>query len=278
MKKYKKGDRKIYEEIYEGLSYYQTVGEVYHTQRSKHKFQKYLTDALENKKNARVLDIGCYIGTELFMLPKTNSNIKYWGIDVSEGAIDYAKKLAKNRGEKNITFQAIDANKPFPFPKNYFDVVYALELIEHLHEPGKFLAEVHKILKPNGTLILSSPNKKTPLASVISLFPDLLHKWNSIREQDFSRHGDAFAVDSSVWDNEAHISLHNFNEWKPIFKTNKFKVESVDGSSIYGGSRVIGNNPFLLGIIIFLDAVFDLLPLKPYFQMCFVVKLKKDEF
>ncbi len=276
MKKYKKGDRKIYEDIYEGLSYYQTVGEVYHTQRSKQKFQRFLSEELVGIKNPRVLDIGCYIGTELFMLPKANPNIKYWGVDVSSGAIDYAKKLAIKRGEKNITFKAIDANQPFPFPKNYFDAIYALELIEHLHEPQKFLVEVLRILKPRGTLILSSPNKKTPLASLISFFPKLLRSWNKVREQDFSRHGNAFKVDSSVWDNEAHISLHNFNEWKPIFKKGGFKIESVEGSSIYGGSRVIGDNPLLLGLIILMDAFIDKIPVKPYLQMCFVVKLKKD--
>jgi len=45
-----------------------------------------------------------------------------------------------------------------PFENNYFDFVFAGEIIEHLFDSRFFLKEVHRVLKINGYLILSTPN------------------------------------------------------------------------------------------------------------------------
>jgi len=51
-----------------------------------------------------------------------------------------------------------DINDPLPIPNNTADVVVAGEIIEHLINPFRFLLEVRRILKPGGTLVLSTPN------------------------------------------------------------------------------------------------------------------------
>lgn len=96
------------------------------------------------------------------------------------------------------------------------------------------------------------------------------------REQDFKRHGNTTLVNSSVWDNDAHISLWDFSKWKKVLKENGFVSEKVEGSSFFGGSRYISERPFLLGTMIILDSIIDLIPLKPHFQMCMILKLKKN--
>lgn len=50
-------------------------------------------------------------------------------------------------------------NEPIPFPDNYFDVVVYGEVIEHLTEcPTYSLYNIHRVLKDNGILIISTPN------------------------------------------------------------------------------------------------------------------------
>lgn len=60
---------------------------------------------------------------------------------------------------KEITPMTLDLNTRFSqsFEKK-FDVIIAIEIIEHLNSPWEFLNEINKLLKPGGTLILSTPN------------------------------------------------------------------------------------------------------------------------
>lgn len=45
-----------------------------------------------------------------------------------------------------------------PFPDSFFDAIVCVEVIEHLFDPIHALAEMNRGLKPNGILILSTPN------------------------------------------------------------------------------------------------------------------------
>ena len=56
------------------------------------------------------------------------------------------------------TFQTADLEKPFPFPDESFDAVFSTEGIEHLENPFNFLREIHRVLRPGGKLVLTTPN------------------------------------------------------------------------------------------------------------------------
>jgi SAM-dependent methyltransferase len=51
-----------------------------------------------------------------------------------------------------------DLNGHLPFDDTSFDVVFSIEGIEHLEDRYRYLRELHRVLKPNGTLILTTPN------------------------------------------------------------------------------------------------------------------------
>ncbi|MBI4051392.1 MAG: methyltransferase domain-containing protein [Elusimicrobia bacterium] len=56
-------------------------------------------------------------------------------------------------------FKRVDLNVfPYPYPSEYFQVVSALEIIEHLENPRGFLREIFRLLRPGGVLVLSTPN------------------------------------------------------------------------------------------------------------------------
>lgn len=59
---------------------------------------------------------------------------------------------------REVPFQQADFNERLPFADGSFDVVYTIEVVEHMQNAYAFLKEIHRLLKPGGKLILSTPN------------------------------------------------------------------------------------------------------------------------
>jgi SAM-dependent methyltransferase len=93
----------------------------------------------------KVLDVGCGTGALLDQLQSRSTEL--WGLDASQEAL----KFCALRGHKNLL--RADATR-IPFRENYFDVITAIGLIEHLNDDLVFLHEIKRILKPNGILVL----------------------------------------------------------------------------------------------------------------------------
>lgn len=110
----------------------------------------------------RVLDIGCYDGT-IGKLIAQNQNEVY-GIDLSDQAVN----LAKKKGIR--AYQADIEENDLPFPKEFFDVIVAAEIIEHVFDTDGFLEKIREFLKPNGHLILTTPNLATLGRRLLLLF------------------------------------------------------------------------------------------------------------
>src|SRR5690242_14902602 len=68
--------------------------------------------------------------------------------------------------EAKVPLVDADLNEPFPFVDGSFDAVMAIEILEHLENPRRFLRELARVLKPRGAAIVSTPN----LTSVLSRF------------------------------------------------------------------------------------------------------------
>jgi ubiquinone/menaquinone biosynthesis C-methylase UbiE len=107
-------------------------------------------------KNKSVLEVPCGMGWGTSLLKKADSII---GVDISEEAINEAKL---KYGNSRLQFQ-VGSMEKLPFADNSFDIVLCLEGIEHVDENigKKFIAEASRVLKPKGTLLVSSPRHKT---------------------------------------------------------------------------------------------------------------------
>ena len=104
-------------------------------------------------KIGQVLDIGCGSGHGSFVLADKFSNVM--GVDVSPEAISYARL---NWQKPNIEYKEGSGTK-IPYSDNLFDSVVAYEVFEHICDWQKFLAEIKRVLKPNGLVYISTPNK-----------------------------------------------------------------------------------------------------------------------
>jgi len=101
--------------------------------------------------NDCILEVGCSSG--YFTNKLLNKAKKVCGLDVNEEHIDIAKKKYPH-----IAFKAVDADT-LPYDDVSFDVVIMLEVYEHVSNREKTINEVYRVLKPKGTLILTTPNK-----------------------------------------------------------------------------------------------------------------------
>ena len=59
-----------------------------------------------------------------------------------------------------------DAEQPLEFDDNSFDVVVSEQLLEHLHNPEQLIGEFHRILKPDGLLVVGVPIFPEPVAKL----------------------------------------------------------------------------------------------------------------
>jgi SAM-dependent methyltransferase len=64
----------------------------------------------------------------------------------------------------------VDANQRLPFEDGSFDLVWCSEVIEHLVDPAFSLAELRRVTKPGGLLVLTTPNSYAWLFRFIALF------------------------------------------------------------------------------------------------------------
>lgn len=99
------------------------------------------------KHNAKVLDLGCGTGMMLNYLSKYG---KVFGLDNNLEAIKYSKK-------KSPQAKIIFGSLPDHLPKEKFDLITALDLIEHIDKDTDGLEAISNILKPKGILIITVP-------------------------------------------------------------------------------------------------------------------------
>ena len=104
-------------------------------------------------KGKDVLDIACGIGYGSYILSQSAQNVV--GIDKDGKTIEYARRKYK---KENLNFISLDAEKICSYINETFDVIISYETIEHVDNPGKFIASLYKLLRKSGTFILSVPN------------------------------------------------------------------------------------------------------------------------
>jgi len=112
--------------------------------------KKILINFLKTLPKGKFLDVGFYPGDVCFKAKTLGFDV--YGVDVVKENI---KKARKNY--KGIHFIYADAEKKLPFKNNFFDVIWAGDLIEHVRDTITLFKEFNRVLKKDGYLILSTP-------------------------------------------------------------------------------------------------------------------------
>lgn len=179
------------------VTYYQKgikhniLQKIWHTKKIN--LAKTILSQIEFKK---CLDIGCASGYMTNQISNIFPNAEYFGIDIYDKAISYAKKTYQH-----INFKVAFAEK-LPFKDKSFDLILFYETIEHVENPLEALLEAKRALNEKGTLLLT-------MDSGNFLFRIVWFVWEKTK--------------GKVWQG-AHIHPFHHNELKKLIKKAKFKI------------------------------------------------------
>jgi len=162
---------------------------------------------LDIQRDEKVLDLGCGVGTFAFHAAKRGSIS--CGVDYSLESIKAGKAIVEKFGMSDrIHYVRCDACR-LPFSDNFFDKVISVDFIEHINieEKDKCLREIRRVLKPQGTAAIFTPNAIREKIGEIY--------WQ-IRHLLF-RH--------KIPTNELHFGLIDKFHYEPLLKKNQFSFQ-----------------------------------------------------
>lgn len=110
-----------------------------------------IVELLGPVQNQTCLDVGGDNGVISWHLRKLGGT--WHSVDLSEKAVDSIRRLVGERVELISTAK-------LPFADGMFDAVVIIDFLEHIEPDYQFIAECHRVLKPNGRLIVNVPHIK----------------------------------------------------------------------------------------------------------------------
>ncbi len=176
----------------------------------RHKFsliKKYLPK--KSHHTIRFLDLGCGEGHFYQGLKQRGYDYKYLGLEFSQEQVKKARR-------DGIPVRHANLNEKFPLPDASFDMILASEILEHIYDTELFLEEIHRVLKNDGILFLTTPN----IASLGSRLKLLF----GIRPA---------AIDVRVRNTSAHIHGFTFSDLKSLFYDTGFRIQAYTGTDFY---------------------------------------------
>jgi SAM-dependent methyltransferase len=113
--------------------------------------QQAMLDCLEADGEALMLDCGCHAGANAQKRAEAKGMRAIAGIELNAA-------VAQEAVARGLWVMQADLNRPIPLRTGSVDAVMVSDVLEHLVETAMFVGQVHRILKPGGYAVLSTPN------------------------------------------------------------------------------------------------------------------------
>ncbi|WP_455371336.1 class I SAM-dependent methyltransferase [Petrachloros mirabilis] len=113
-------------------------------------------DGFGIKNGSIVVDFGCGPGSYIEWASRAVGDAgKVYAVDVHPLAIQSVKAKTRKKSLNNV-IPVLSTGYPVDIPSQSADVIYALDMFHHVKDGGGFLRELHRLLKPGGTLFIES--------------------------------------------------------------------------------------------------------------------------
>lgn len=173
----------------------------------------YIFSELETTNPKRVLDVGCGRGFYLTALANYSFIDEICGIDIKTTYLAVARK---NNRDKRVHMLPASIYE-LPYEDSSFDFIICSEVLEHLENDSKALQEIHRVLKKNGTLVITVPNRNFPF-----LWDPL--NWLLMRLVNTHINKDIWWL-AGIWAD--HERLYTVDEIKQKVQRMKFSIKHI---------------------------------------------------
>lgn len=163
----------------------------------------------------RIVDVGCGPGFLLRCLSRWFERAELVGVDQSDALLQIAQ--SRCAGMSALKGDACT----LPLASGSVDAAFALHVVEHLIEPSLFFVEAHRVIRPDGILIIATPNSEGLGARIMG------RRWSGLSDP-------------------THISLHGPSYWIGMLERSGFKIER-QGTTGLSGLPLLNKMP--LGLI-----------------------------
>lgn len=180
---------------------------------------KKVLQIFSNHEFDKILDVGCGDGNFSVLLREACGAKEVYGIEISEKAMESANKNGVKAYQLNID------EDDFPFEDNYFDAIFAGEVIEHLFDPDHFLDGVYRTLRGGGLLVLSTPNLAWWINKIAIFFGFQPYSMNVSSRYSIGHIYEGKNIITSF----DHIRLFTLRSLKPLLMLHGFHIKEVKG-------------------------------------------------
>jgi SAM-dependent methyltransferase len=177
---------------------------------------------LDRETGLKILDFGSGWGT---FGRRYGRRHMVFGLDI---------EIKKGVEYKSSSLVLADGNACLPFASEVFDVVHFSHTLEHLHKKDLAVAEVYRVLKPRGLLLLSVPNEKSlqtlpfhflrklaPVQGVAAIGVEPAHRklgWKNL----------LLYLNYFCWNDPYHMGEFNKNSIQVLINRHGFSIDSIE--------------------------------------------------
>ena len=169
----------------------------------------------------RILDFGCGTGEQI-TYPLAQAGHTVVGLDVHPPSIEEARR---RYALPNLEFRVATVDD-LQNEQGLFDVIVCSEVIEHLHDPGILLSSLHRLLREDGRLIVTTPNGKGPY-EILSSLEKRLSRNRAYQVARRVAHVDNASKGEDAgfmnWDSQ-HVQFFRLSDLERLFLASKFRV------------------------------------------------------